>query len=273
MTNYIEKIFLIVFLIFVAGCANNTQPTPQSTTVPQSCLSTYQYYSSKNLCDIYWDNKNWRCDNDIRILLRDRGQSVAPRSTCGQAINSSHTNTCNLTNITQLTSASLCNAYYSTNNCNTEIRNELTKRNLKLTPRNECGLSLSSPSNACNLTNITQLTPTSLCNIYYSTSNCNTEIRRELTQRNLKSTPKDDCGTSLNANSNIQLIKINVGNQRCQSYLNEIYNNPSPLKAACMERYKSIRDETIICRQNLTSFITANSRGVGTSLETCGIRN
>jgi hypothetical protein len=273
MTTYALKILGIVLSILIVGCANNIQSTPRNTTTPQSCISTYQYYSSKNLCDTYWDNKNPQCDATLKSLLNNRGQSVSPRSTCGQSMINPNSNICSLTNITQLTPASLCNAYYSTNNCNTEIRNELTRRNLKLTPRNDCGLSLSSNSNTCNLTNINRLTSASLCNTYYSSSNCNTEIRSELTQRNLKSTPKDECGSSLNQNANTQAIRVNTQNKQCQSYLNEIYSNSEPLKAACMERYKSKRDETIICRQNLSAFIIANSRGVGTSLETCGIKN
>ena len=270
MKKYTQKILGIVLLLFIVGCANNIQPTARNTTTPQSCLSNYQYYSSRNLCDTYWDNKNPQCDNTLRILLTDRGQLVTPRSMCGQSIIHSNSNSCNLTNITQLTPSSLCNTYYSTSNCNVEIRNELSRRNLKSTPRNDCGSSLSTNSSSCNLTNINQLTSSQLCNTYYSTSSCNTEIRSELSKRNLKSTPKDDCG--LNFNSNTQLLRINSETKQCQSYLNEIYTNPTPLKAACTERYKSKRDETIICRQNLSAFITANSRGVGTSLETCGIK-
>lgn len=213
---YLKKIIGIVFVLFAIGCANKNQSIPQNTPIPKSCLSIYQYSSSKNLCDVYWDNKNPMCDNELRILLRDRGQSVTPRSICGQSLN------------------------------------------------------ISNP-NSCNLININQLTPISLCNTYYSTSNCNTEIRSELSKRNLKSTPKDECGSNLN--SNTPIVKVTSDNKQCQSYLNEIYSDYAPVKAACNERYKSKRDETIICRQNLSAFIIANSRGVGTSLETCGIKN
>jgi TPR repeat protein len=43
------------------------------------------------------------------------------------------------------------------------------------------------------------------------------------------------------------------------------------VKAACSERYKSIRDETILCRQELNTFIAANSIGVGKNIESCGL--
>ena len=217
MNKFIKKLLGIILVLFISGCANNNQPTPQNPPIPKSCLSIYHNYSSKNLCDIYWENKNPFCDYDLRIILSDRKQSITPRSICGQAINSS-------------------------------------------------------PSNSCKLSNISQITPTNLCNTYYSTSNCNSEIRGELTKRNLKSAPKDDCGNSINANLNTQIIKVTSESKQCQSYLNEIYSDSTPVKAACTERYKSKRDETIICRQNLTAFINANSRGVGKSLETCGIK-
>ena len=60
--------------------------------------------------------------------------------------------------------------------------------------------------------------------------------------------------------------------ERC-FVLNELYSNISPIDAACTERYKSIRDETIICRQDLNSFIIANSKGVGKSYATCGMQD
>jgi TPR repeat protein len=205
----------VLFALFAIGCANNSQIKSQNNTTPKSCLSTYQYYSSKNICDVYWDNKNPQCDNDLKILLRDRGQSVTPRSICGQPIKNSNP-----------------------------------------------------PS--CNLANISQLTPTNLCNTYYSTSNCNPEITVELIKRNLKLAPKDICGTSINTNSSIKVIKLTSENKQCQTYLNDIFLMTDPLKAACIERYKSVRDETIICRQELNTFISANSNGVGKNFDSCG---
>ena len=212
------KYIIFLFVLFLIGCANNPQTSSQNNTVPKSCLSTYQYYSSKNICDVYWDNKNPQCDNELRILLRDRGQSATPRSSCGQPIIKSNANT-----------------------------------------------------STCNLTNISQLTPTNLCNTYYSTSNCNSEITSELNKRNLKSAPKDACGTNINANLNFPIIKLTSDNNQCQVYLNEISRDFAPVKAACSERYKSIRDETILCRQELNTFIAANSIGVGKNIESCGL--
>ena len=205
----------VLFALFAIGCANNSQIKSQNNTTPKSCLSTYQYYSSKNICDVYWDNKNPQCDNDLKILLRDRGQSVTPRSICGQPTTTSN------------------------------VR-------------------------SCNLTNISQLTPTNLCNTYYSTSNCNSEITSELKKRNLKSAPKDTCGTNINGNLNFPIIKLTSDNNQCKVYLNEIFQDLTPVKAACSERYKSIRDETILCRRELNTFIIANSKGVGKGIETCG---
>ena len=214
-----EKIIIkVMFILLLVGCASKNQTIPQNNAVPKSCRSIYHNYSSKNLCDIYWENKNPFCDYDLRIILSDRGQSITPRTNCGQPIKSSNINSCNLTNINQLTPLNLCNAYYSTNNCNTEIRNEFTRRNLR-------------------------------------------------------STPQRDCGTILNTNSIKQIVKVDSKNKQCLKYLNELYSNISPINAACTERYKSIRDETIICRQDLNSFIIANSKGVGKSYATCGIQD
>ena len=210
------KLIYVLFPIFIIGCANNPKTSSQNNTTPKSCLSDYQYNSSKYICDVYWDNKNPQCDNDLKILLRDRGQSVTPRSICGQPIT---------------------------------------------TPN----------SRSCNLTNISQLTSTNLCNTYYSTSNCNSEITSELTKRNLKSAPKDVCGTSIIINSTVKIINLTSENKQCQNYLNDIFLNTDPVKAACVERYKSIRDETIICRQELNTFISANSNGTGKNFESCGI--
>jgi hypothetical protein len=202
--------------LILSSCATNPQVNTNNIPTPKSCLSTYQYYSSKNICDVYWENKNPQCDKDLRILLSDRGQSSTPRSICGQSIKTINPNT-------------------------------------------------------CNLTNISQLTPSNLCSTYYSTSNCNSEITSELTKRNLKSTPKDACGTSFNSNLKFPIIKLISDNKQCQVYLNELFLDFSPVKAACSERYKSIRDETILCRQELNTFIIGNSNGVGKNFETCGI--
>ena len=210
------KITSVLLVLFLIGCANTSQTSSQNKTIPKSCLSTYQYYSSKNICDVYWDNKNPQCDNDFRILLRDRGQTVTPRSICGLPITIPNTNSCNLTNIGQLTPTNLCNTYYSTNNCNSEITSELNKRNLKLAP-------------------------------------------------------KDACGTNNNSNINLPIIKLTSDNKQCQVYLNEIFLDRTPVKTACTERYKSIRDETILCRQEVNTFIAANSVGVGKNFESCGL--
>jgi hypothetical protein len=212
------KITSVLFVLFLIGCANTSQTNSQNNNIPKSCLSTYQYYSSKNICDVYWDNKNPQCDSDLRILLRDRGQSATPRSICGQPI-----------------------------------------------------ARPSASTSSCNLTNIRQITPTNLCNTYYSTSNCNSEITSELNRRNLKSAPKDACGTNNNLNLNFPIIKLTSDNKQCEVYLNEIFLDRTPIKTACSERYKSIRDETILCRQELNTFIAANSVGVGKNFETCGL--
>jgi len=172
--------------------------------------------SSRNLCDVYWENKNPQCDGDLRTLLRDRGQNFNPRSSCGQPIVSTNTN-------------------------------------------------------SCNITNINQISPTNLCNTYYSSNNCNNEITSELARRNLKVAPRDVCGTNINSNQMFPLLKLNTDKNQCQVYINEILRDTSPVKAACSERYKSVRDETILCRQELDTFITANSIGVGKNFETCGI--
>lgn len=209
------KFIVIFFTLILTGCESNTKINSQTSTQPKSCLSTYQYYSSKNICDVYWDNKNIQCDNDLKILLRDRGHTLAPRSVCGQPI-----------------------------------------INLR--------------ANSCNISNISQLTPANLCNTYYSSSNCNSEITSELTKRNLKSTPKDLCGTPINLSPNTKIITLISENKQCQTYLNDIFSNPDALKAACAERYKSVRDETITCRQELNTFITSNSNGVGKNFDSCG---
>lgn len=210
------KIILLLFVVSLIGCANNPPVNPQPSTVARSCLSTYQYMSSRNLCDTYWDNKNPQCDNELRILLRDRGQTVTPRSSCGQPVGRT-------------------------------------------------------TSNTCNLVNISQITPANLCSTYYSTSNCNSEITSELARRNLKSTPKEACGTNIYSNLSYPPIKLTTDNKQCQNYLNEIFRDLSPVKAACFERYKSIRDETILCRQELNTVIISNSKGVGKSIDTCGL--
>jgi hypothetical protein len=206
----------IIFSLFITGCANSLKVEPKIIEAPKSCLSTYQFYSSKNICDVYWDNKNRKCDQDLTTILNNRGHSTTPRSICGQPI-------------------------------------------------------IKSSSNICNITNISQLTPTNLCNSFNLTSNCTLEITSELRKRNLKVTPIDACGTSLDAIITFPKINLTSDNEQCQAYLSEVFRDNNPVKAACSERYKSIRDETILCRQELNTFIVANSIGIGRDFNSCGL--
>jgi len=208
------SIACLSFMVFI-GCANNKQISSPTDAGVKSCSITYQNYSTKDLCDTYWDNKNSQCDFEIAKLIRGRGQIDTPRSLCGQIVNKLNVNSCNLNNISELSSDALCNTYYSSSNCNNEIISELTKRNLKSAPKSECGL-------------IANSKPISLP------------------------------------------INVSTDNKQCQIYINKIFADGNLLKTACFERYKSVRDETILCRQELNTLITANSNGVGKNFETCG---
>ncbi len=59
---------------------------------------------------------------------------------------------------------------------------------------------------------------------------------------------------------------------KCERFINQIRSHSSPVAEACRIRYKSLQEETIACRRELTSFISQNSKGPGTSFESCGTR-
>jgi TPR repeat protein len=59
-------------------------------------------------------------------------------------------------------------------------------------------------------------------------------------------------------------------NQQCVSFIVTMASKSSPIANACNTRYKSLDDETILCRQELNQFINSNSKGVGSSFSSCG---
>lgn len=93
-----------------------------------------------------------------------------------------------------------------------------------------------------------------------------------LQSRGLKTWPRAECGTSRSTRTAPAIPYMPASdNPQCESFLNGLVAKGSPLSNACNARFKSLDDETIVCRQELNQFINSNSKGTGSNFATCGI--
>ena len=102
-------------------------------------------------------------------------------------------------------SSSICAWYWAEGSpqCYTEMRNEMIKRSLIFTPREQCGKPMPAHKAAqlpltCNI-NIIAASPSSLCQLYYNNSMpaCDAGIRSDFAQRGFKLMPMSACGQPL----------------------------------------------------------------------------
>ena len=186
-----------------------------------------------------------------------------------------------------MTPSSICTSYWSRGQdpCDYYMAQELDKRNLHYGPRSNCGQPktitpprLVAPAipQTCNIQSFSDIDPQSLCRIYINNENrvCDNGIRTELTRRQLKITPPNECGEPL-IPEKIAKIEITLPNNilpSCTNVINGFTSHSEPVRAACDFRYKSAVRESIICRKSVTEFINLNSKGVGNNSQTCGLK-
>jgi hypothetical protein len=61
-----------------------------------------------------------------------------------------------------------------------------------------------------------------------------------------------------------------ASSKQCADYIESIVRRPEPLTEACISRYKSLTEESILCRLDIVQFLRQNSLGEGDGFATCG---
>jgi TPR repeat protein len=115
-----------------------------------------------------------------------------------------------------------------------------------------------------------------ICQNYWSNrdARCDNVMSGILQNRGVKISPREDCGISKTTQNVPSAFYMPFSeNPQCVSFIAGLASKSSPILNACNARYKSLDDETILCRQELNQFINSNSKGTGSSFVTCGAPN
>jgi hypothetical protein len=115
------------------------------------------------------------------------------------------------------------------------------------------------------LLNFSKILNSSLCELYKAKNNldCNIEILKEIKSRNLYSYEIDSCKLS-------KYIEPPLVNINCFSFIKKIVSRTDSINQACIQRYKPSDRDSLLCRKDLNNFISANSKGIGSNIKTCG---
>jgi hypothetical protein len=142
--------FSVVFIL--TGCGNTSNLTQSSNSTVKSksyCLSKYRYQSSQSICTSYWKNSELPCDEAMREIINDRREDINSSSCRAGSFASPVTSkispaaTCQLV-VKNMASKDICQQYFSNGNrsCDADFRMEISNRNQKMSPLNECGSSI-----------------------------------------------------------------------------------------------------------------------------------
>jgi len=281
--------YLFIFFIFLfSGCGTTPQRQPTVNYDNQNYCSIYQSRPTASICTTYWNNSDTRCDAFIRSEFVKRGVS-ASKNSCGEPIY--------CTKYIGSTPSDLCKTYWSNTDtkCDSFIRGELERRGLQNSadssvcgaPKNNLNIQNSNPqkNTTCNYS-FSELDTRSICGHYWNNAypQCDSRMADELQKRQVLSSPKEQCGVKFNNSSTAQTNQINNAEKtttnprnnsnkgKCDSVVENLTNSQNPVAAACELRYNSMAKESILCRTNIVSFINMNSKGVGTSLTSCGLK-
>ena len=113
--------------------------------------------------------------------------------------------------------ATICTAYFSSgySPCDRDMREEMTRRGLKLSPRDECGQPIVQ-ANKCDIRTFASQNGAMLCETFWSGLNkqCESSIASEMTKRSLALYPRRLCGVLMNdRNSSMGILKTCTPNE------------------------------------------------------------
>lgn len=179
----------------------------QTSTGPSQCTQSFQTESSASICGWYWGNTKPHCDDQMRKEFTRRGLAINPKESCGRDIRQA-TPVCSQS-FAQSSTSLICSSYWNNTNpqCDSRMREELNKRNLRITPKSECGMPEIQPSStALPMTqaricarDFRSHTPATICSLYWGNENteCDPQMSAELERRRLKVAPLSECGKPL----------------------------------------------------------------------------
>jgi len=289
MTPRLNKYFFIFFIFLIYGCGTSPQRQQAINYNNQNNCSEYQNRPTTSICTTYWNNSDTRCDAVIRSEFTKRGVSSSKNS-CGEPLYCSK--------YIGSSPSDLCKTYWSNldTKCDPFIRGELERRDLQGsadssvcgTPKNNKNIqnNNSQKNTSCNYS-FSELDTRSICGHYWNNAypQCDSRMADELQKRQVFASPKDQCGVKFNNSSASQTPTIqnnavtttsipskNSNKGKCDSVVENLTSSQNPVSAACELRYNSMSKESVVCRTNIVSFINMNSKGVGTSLTSCGLK-
>lgn len=234
-----------------ASNQNPSQSYNQSrNAVNAYCQSKYSRTNTPSICQSYWSNSDQQCDQAMREIVESRGITVSGNSCYGVYVPQ------------QRQTTSTANNASPKENIDNSAISRICRRDYISTP-----------------TNI-------LCQSYWLNSDqkCDSAIREIITERGVNIT-SNSCfvdrnrysasstnPTTIDSSAQNRLVIPNASSARCESFIRGIVSASNPIETACKFRYNSLQEETILCRKELNSIINDNSKGVGTSSSTCGIK-
>lgn len=140
-------------MFFLTGCGNTSNLSQSSNSLPKSksyCLSKYRFQSSQSICTSYWKNAELPCDEAMRDIISERKEDINSSSCRAGSFASLSTSTSTSTirpaatcqvDVKTMASKDICQQYFGNANrsCDADFRMEISKRNQKMLPINDCG--------------------------------------------------------------------------------------------------------------------------------------
>jgi hypothetical protein len=270
-------------LIVIGGCSSpgGSSSGPGSST---SCNLSFGTDSSEAICRWYWGNSFPQCDGKMRDEIRSRNQQLSPREQCGvpnhlrsappaiPAPPAPSPLACTL-NFTGDSPQQICRWYWenSFTQCDQRMRDEFTRRGLKISPSQECGQSASSqalaPPARPRASQCTRdfrfVAPQAICRTYWKNEavECVSDLLLELSRRGLMISPESECGKRADGQS---ASTTQTAEPPCTlGSIREFAGQPT-------SRLCQIAHGTTSCRQLARVALAGAGLGVGQVAAICG---
>ncbi len=250
-------------------CGTSKSSTAAPAPSSQSCGYSFTTDSTERICNWYWGNTFRQCDSVMAAELNRRNLNISPQSACGTPRAGASAQSPAGSGCTQsyrsTSSADICRAYWGNLNlpCDGAMREEMSARNLAITPPNECGKPLGTTANAtrpaqpissCGVSDLPAFSNQpiqQLCAIAGGSGPCRGAARIAIQGRGFS--PGGNSGSCGQPDSG-----------RCGQLLSRFSSAPNPVQAACSVRSSRTSEEGLMCRSSINGFLLA--RGVSSGL-------
>lgn len=249
-------------------CGTSKSSTPAQTASSQTCGFNFNNDPAERICNWYWGNTFRQCDSVMAAELNRRNLNLSPQSICGtpRATPSTQrpaTSACTL-NYRSVPTSDICRAYWSNSNlpCDGAMREELSARNVVISPSSECGKPLGAaastarptqPVSNCGVSDLAAFSNQSiqqLCAIANGSGSCRGAARIAIQGRGLSAGGGSSaCGQP--------------DGGRCSQLIARFNSAQNPVQAACSVRSNRTSEEALVCRSSINGFLLARGASSG----------